>query len=227
MWKSLRSMFYVLGLIKEDKSLVRENVEEVTNNFSEIVKMNRTDFMKFLANTIQGELNVKSFYNDRSYEYLTYEKYFKNSFLLNMSRDGIETIDEIISIKDTPVISMVWQPERIKDCYISICEKCNRSFDIHEAENNVKGILVEPLGIVLVYQGNHSVNSAIIHNEGEIHVKEKVDITSVLQKYRFDGMGYVSLDSGKYINCKDMLDGYRPLTHTMGVLYETVRKSIL
>lgn len=66
--------------------------------------------------------------------------------------------------------------------------ECNKNpFDGKANTGNINACLINPLGLVLVDNGNHSVNSAIIHNEGEIIVKTIVDISPVLEKYKFNG----------------------------------------
>lgn len=46
---------------------------------------------------------------------------------------------------------------------------CNQNpFNGYAHMRNINAILIDPLRLVIVNNGNHSVNSAVIHNEGEI-----------------------------------------------------------
>ncbi|MFQ7834587.1 MAG: DUF6710 family protein [Mediterraneibacter gnavus] len=51
---------------------------------------------------------------------------------------------------------------------------------------NIQTVLIEPLGLVVVDNGNHSVNAAIVYNEGEIIANTVIDISEALERYRFD-----------------------------------------
>ena len=48
------------------------------------------------------------------------------------------------------------------------------------------------------------MNAAIVYNEGEIIVNTVIDISEVLEKYRFDGKKYVNIETNKKVNIKNL-----------------------
>ena len=71
--------------------------------------------------------------------------------------------------------------------------------------------------------GNHSVNAAIIYDEGEIIVNTVIDISEVLERYRFDGKKYVSVETNKIVNIENLKNNSEPFTYTFGLLFEMAR----
>ncbi|MCB5891200.1 hypothetical protein LJB60_11775 [Lachnospiraceae bacterium 210521-DFI.4.71] len=88
---------------------------------------------------------------------------------------------------------------------------------------NIHAFLIEPLGLVVVDNGNHSVNAAIVYNEGEIIVNTVIDISEVLEKYRFDGKKYVNIETNKKVNIKNLKNNSESFTYTFGLLFEMAR----
>ena len=76
---------------------------------------------------------------------------------------------------------------------------------------NIQAVLIEPLGLVVVDNGNHSVNAAIIYDEGEIIVNTVIDISEVLERYRFDGKKYVSVETNKIVNIENLKNNFRTI----------------
>ena len=88
---------------------------------------------------------------------------------------------------------------------------------------NIRACLVEPLGLVIVFNGNHSVNSAIIHNEGEINVDTKVDISPILERYKFDGKNYIDIYKKEKVNFSFLKNDSEPFTYILGLFFEMAR----
>ena len=88
---------------------------------------------------------------------------------------------------------------------------------------NIQAVLIEPVGLVVVDNGNHSVNAAIIYDEGEIIVNTVIDISEVLERYRFDGKKYVSVETNKIVNIENLKNNSEPFTYTFGLLFEMAR----
>lgn len=198
-----------------------ENLKEYLRNFHFLGRVDKNEstlhYLKFIANGIQAELNLNYYFNDRTY--LRLLEHIKYSFVLDLSPDSIKTYNKEVNISNTPVISMVWK-NSLGEC-ISRIGKCNDNpFCRDRADNNVLGILIDPIGLVFVYGGNHSVNSAIVHNEGSILVNEYVDITPMIDKYRFDGTRFVSIKNGAPIVNDQLLNKSMPFTYSMGVMFE-------
>ena len=89
---------------------------------------------------------------------------------------------------------------------------------------NISTILIEPLGLVLVNSGgHHSVNSAIIQNEGNIYINEIRNISKILDRYKFDGENYIEIETNKKINSNCLIDKSKPLLYSLGILFEIAR----
>ena len=78
-----------------------------------------------------------------------------------------------------------------------------------------------PLGIVVVMQRNHSINAAIIHNEGYFECVNFIDMSRYLDEYSFDGVQY--LKNGFRINDDVLYGGCRPFDYRFGVLFELAK----
>lgn len=210
--------------IKNKDNLIKENTKVMSGVFYQCIREKDYSILKFLSFGIQGELNAKAFYNDRQYD--NYIAYVKNSFILDMPLDSIKSTKKIVDIKMTPVISTVWNINSLEKCYLAISSYADNPFNLNESKNNVQAILIQPIGLVIVYAGNHSINSAIIHNEGEFYVNQEIDITPVLRKYAFDGENYISIETGGKVNISGLLNNSEPFTYTIGIFYEIARKML-
>ncbi|RGI45068.1 hypothetical protein DXB52_12975 [Ruminococcus sp. OM04-4AA] len=67
------------------------------------------------------------------------------------------------------------------------------------------------------------MNAAIVYNEGEIIVNTVIDISEVLEKYRFDGKKYVNIETNKKVNIKNLKNNSESFTYTFGLLFEMAR----
>lgn len=77
--------------------------------------------------------------------------------------------------------------------------------------------------MIIVDGGNHSVNSAIIHNEGEVVVKTKADISPVLDRYEFNGKDYLNIHTKEKYEDSFLKNNSEPFTYTLGLLFEMAR----
>lgn len=64
---------------------------------------------------------------------------------------------------------------------------------------------------------------AIIHNEGEIIVKTIVDISPVLEKYKFNGKYFENIITNEIINDDTLKNNSEPFLYTLGLLFEMAR----
>jgi hypothetical protein len=67
------------------------------------------------------------------------------------------------------------------------------------------------------------VNSAIVHNEGEIIANVTVDISPVLEKYKFNGKDYVDIITNEKINNNFLKNNSEPFIYTLGLFFEMAR----
>ena len=159
---------------------LEENTKHFIDGFKKLVEQNNQPtinrLIKFMANSVQGELISKCLYNDRNYA--EYTRYIVYSLVLNLSFEEFHEFN----VEETPIISCIWNYTRMFDS-LEYIGKCNKNpFDGDAHSGNINACLINPLGLVIVDNGNHSVNSAIVHNEGEIIANVTVDISPVLEK---------------------------------------------
>ncbi len=207
-----------------EKVSIEESTEEFIHYFKEFVKdsdpLTIKKLIKFVASSIQGQLLTKCFYNDRNYA--DYINQVKNSLLLDLlDHDAVH--NEKINISTTPIISCVWNNSRLMGAISKINHLAGNPFDGNVHSQNIIACMVKPTGLVIVTNGNHSVNSAIVHGEGEIIVNEIKDIKPLLEKFRFTGKEYVEIGTNKPINSKSLKNGSEPFVYELGLMFEMAR----
>lgn len=176
---------------KQQGVTIEENTQIFIEDFKKLVDEGKKEsvrsVIKFMANSIQSELFTKCMYNDRNYQGIGYMRAILNSFLLDLSFDFWQKCNIHLKVQNTPIISCVWNHSRMIDGLMGLGEINKNPFNGISFAYNIHAFLIEPLGLVVVDNGNHSVNAAIVYNEGEIIVNTVIDISEVLEKYRFDG----------------------------------------
>ena len=148
---------------------LEENTKHFIDGFKKLVEQNNQPtinrLIKFMANSVQEELISKCLYNDRNYA--EYTRYIVYSLVLNLSFEEFHECSIKFNVEETPIISCIWNYTRMFDS-LEYIGKCNKNpFDGDAHSGNTNACLINPLGLVIVDNGNHSVNSAIVHNEGE------------------------------------------------------------
>lgn len=204
--------------LKENKKLFIEDFKDILMNADETTINN---FIKFMANSVQGELISKCFYNDRNY--VNYFDYIIRSFLLDLPYDNFKKCNIEIDIPITPIITCIWNHDRLKNNLKNIGECTGNPFNGKKHQSNIMGIYIKPINLVIINNGNHSVNSAIVHNEGTLIINTEIDISPLFKKYEFDGEDYIDLNNNKKIYNNLLIDNSKPFTYTIGLLFEMAR----
>lgn len=204
---------------------LEENTKHFIDGFKKLVEQNNQPtinrLIKFMANSVQGELISKCLYNDRNYA--EYTRYIVYSLVLNLSFEEFHECSIKFNVEETPIISCIWNYTRMFDS-LEYIGKCNKNpFDGDAHSGNINACLINPLGLVIVDNGNHSVNSAIVHNEGEIIANVTVDISPVLEKYKFNGKDYVDIITNEKINNNFLKNNSEPFIYTLGLFFEMAR----
>ena len=176
--------------------------------------------VKFLANTIQGQLFSRAYFYDRGDQ--NYIGWVQHSILPGNDRKSQEVTLEV-NIKDTPVVSCIWNYDRLFSCLLGIGGSSGNPFDGKKNENNISAEFLLPLNFVIVTNGNHSTNSAIINNEGALKIKNVVQMDSALEKYYFDGIHYREIESNRKIHDDFFLQASKPILYEFGLLFEIAR----
>ena len=212
---------------KQQGVTIEENTQIFIEDFKKLVDEGKKEsvrsVIKFMANSIQSELFTKCMYNDWNYQGIGYMRAILNSFLLDLSFDFWQKCNIHLKVQNTPIISCVWNHSRMIDGLMGLGEINKNPFNGISFAYNIHAFLIEPLGLVVVDNGNHSVNAAIVYNEGEIIVNTVIDISEVLEKYRFDGKKYVNIETNKKVNIKNLKNNSESFTYTFGLLFEMAR----
>lgn len=204
---------------------LEENTKHFIDGFKKLVEQNNQPtinrLIKFMADSVQGELISKCLYNDRNYA--EYTRYIVYSLVLNLSFEEFHECSIKFNVEEPPIISCIWNYTRMFDS-LEYIGKCNKNpFDGDAHSGNINACLINPLGLVIVDNGNHSVNSAIVHNEGEIIANVTVDISPVLEKYKFNGKDYVDIITNEKINNNFLKNNSEPFIYTLGLFFEMAR----
>jgi hypothetical protein len=111
---------------------------------------------------------------------------------------SIENNEKIsISLKDNLVIPVAWNISRFETNIAGIGADCGNQFEFQKLNHMSKLFL--PIGVTIVHNGNHSILSGIIKREGVIHPTEIVNLTSLYEKIKFDGVYYRDVNSNQVI----------------------------
>lgn len=211
-----------LNCISEKKQL-KKNTIKYLEGFEKIVETKNIDniqyVIKFMANTIQGQLNTKVYYNDRSYDVINL---IKESLILDRMNSDYKPCKYTCDIKSTPTISCIWNIERVIDNIIQI-GICNDNPFIGIKNTNVSGFLIEPIGLIVITKGNHSINSAIIHNEGQVQIDKYYNLSDLFEKYRFNGINFLDMKTNRKIKGNFLVKVSKPLFYELGLIFEMGR----
>lgn len=211
-----------LNCISEKKQL-KKNTIKYLEGFEKIVETKSIDnimyVIKFMANTIQGRLNTMVYYNNCNYDVINL---IKKSLILDKMNGDYKPCKYTCDIKSTPIISCIWNNERVIDNIIQI-GICNDNPFIGIENTNVSGFLIEPIGLIVITNGNHSINSAIIHNEGQVQIDKCYNISDLFDKYRFDGIDFLDIKTNKRINLRHLVKDSKPLFYELGLIFEMGR----
>ena len=211
-----------LNCISEKKQL-KENTIKYLEGFEKIVETKNIDnikyVIKFMANTIQGLLNTKVYYNDCSYDVINL---IEKCLLLDKMNSDYKPCKYTCDIKSTPIIYCIWNNERVIDNIIQI-GICNDNPFIGIKNTNVSGFLIEPIGLIVITNGNHSINSAIIHHEGQVQIDKCYNISDLFEKYRFNGINFLDMKPNRKIKVNFLVKDSKPLFYELGLIFEMGR----
>ena len=76
---------------------------------------------------------------------------------------------------------------------------------------------------MFVTSSNHSINSAIIKEEGKLPIYNEISLKKFLNLYRFDGEKYLFIENNKPIDCSWCIDSCKPMLKELGYLFEIGR----
>lgn len=123
-----------------------------------------------------------------------------------------ERLNYPISLKDNLVIPCAWERSRFVNCLSDIGSDENNDFKYIYTEH--ESVLILPLGITIVEQGNHSILSGVLKREGIIYPSQIYDLTPFYKQQTFSGYSYKNQSNQKIRKVKYF---------ELGVLFEIGR----
>lgn len=118
-----------------------------------------------------------------------------------------------ISLSKNLVIPLAWNTSRFVNCISSIGNDMNNNF-AYDVINHYS-LLILPLNITIMYNGNHSILTGILKGEGTIFPTEIVDITYMYEnRIKFDGCNFIN---------ENGLELHHAKYFELGILYEVGR----
>ena len=126
-----------------------------------------------------------------------------------ISYSKINNREIAVALKEDPIILRAWNYERLIRCLgfigediiteklmfddedgiIKYYKKEVPNYYVHDKLNHYANI-IEPIGITILYNGNHSTLTGILKGEGILYPREVVDISQLYDNIYFDGNYY-------------------------------------
>ena len=219
-------------IFKNKEEIQKENTSKFRNRIEEIILYCKekndyrlvTNILKFMANSVQAEffINITLFKKEYFRKNINLNQYLEKSLTLDIGTEKIEQKEMNFFINEIPIISAPQDEEAIFSNLMTISEVNNNKF-VDTA--NFLGVLIKPLGMFIVRNANHSVNSALI-NKDNTEIKQKfevIDISPNFQKYKFDGKSYINITTRKKINYNFLKNNSEPFTYSSGLMFEMAR----
>ena len=150
---------------------------------------------------------VDSLYNNVG-AYLLNSDILKNIKIYNERESGID-----IDLAKNAVLVCAWNRERFVDAVLNIGENGGKSFEYDKI--NHRSAYIYPIGLTIVYNGNHSILSGILNGEGFIRANETYDLMPTYEYMYFDGMYFRTKNGDRILYKVDRFE--------LGALYEIGR----
>lgn len=206
----------LVNFVKDTETYIKRNCHNAVNE-------NLKALIKFFTIGIQSDINIYCFADDKPGVIL---KDLQPIILASLYPDVNNHWELVkcninVDIVSDPVITNIWNRERQFDNFYNKIGKINENpFDGYKNNHktNIWAYKYLPIGLVFVYNGNHSVNSAIIHNEGSFLCENCIDVSPLFHEYSFDGIDY--LYNNKKITNEYLHSGSKPFNDKFGYLFE-------
>lgn len=111
------------------------------------------------------------------------------------------------------VLVCAWSEERFINALLKIGKNVGNKFEYKKI--NHMATYIYPLGLAIVYNGNHSILSGILKGEGVIQANQTYDLEPTYDYMYFDGVYFRNKDNDEVI--------YKVRRFEIGILYEIGR----
>lgn len=133
---------------------------------------------------------------------------FNNSKSFKLGKSEID-----INLSKDAVLVCAWSEERFINALLKIGKNVGNKFEYKKI--NHMATYIYPLGLAIVYNGNHSILSGILKGEGVIQANQTYDLEPTYDYMYFDGVYFRNKDNDEVI--------YKVRRFEIGILYEIGR----
>lgn len=194
-----------------DKLIKQKNIKDVRESpvYSLIRAISNLHLYDIVRELYEGEdvTDIQSIYNDVG-RYLNSSVTFNNSKSFKLGKSEID-----INLSKDAVLVCAWSEERFINALLKIGKNVGNKFEYKKI--NHMATYIYPLGLAIVYNGNHSILSGILKGEGVIQANQTYDLEPTYDYMYFDGVYFRNKDNDEVI--------YKVRRFEIGILYEIGR----
>lgn len=194
-----------------DKLIKQKNIKDVRESpvYSLIRAISNLHLYDIVRELYEGKdvTDIQSIYNDVG-RYLNSSVTFNNSKSFKLGKSEID-----INLSKDAVLVCAWSEERFINALLKIGKNVGNKFEYKKI--NHMATYIYPLGLAIVYNGNHSILSGILKGEGVIQANQTYDLEPTYDYMYFDGVYFRNKDNDEVI--------YKVRRFEIGILYEIGR----
>lgn len=132
----------------------------------------------------------------------------KNAECFELGKSNIN-----IDLSKDAILVCAWNKRRFIDALLKIGGNVNNSFEFDKI--NHMATYIYPIGVTVVYNGNHSIITGILKSEGMIQANETYNLVPTYDYMYFDGVHFRSKENDSIL--------FKVNRFEIGVLYEMGR----
>jgi len=199
----------ILQLVSEND----KDKKEVATTIIELIvtKLNLTQAL----NSIE---NLETNSEDRNIEvYGVFDKLLRSMNIKSLSSIKLK---EEVPLSLSKLLMNPWNGRRVISNLLNINSHKNNEFDPAKFPSNIQNYLLEPIGIILSEQGNHSQFSGASSGDRTTIITHKIDISELYSKVKFDGDNFIENETKKTCNLPGV---NKEIIFYTGVIFELGR----
>ena len=172
-------------MLKTTHNLIKKNdIKDVRKNpvYSLIRAMSNYHLYDIVRELYEDEevTDVQSIYKDIG-EYLINSEKLNNSKSFELGESNIN-----IDLSKDAILVCAWNKERFVNALLNIGQNVGNLFEYDKI--NHMATYIYPIGLTIVYNGNHSTLSGILKGEGTIQANQTYDLVPTYDYMYFDGI---------------------------------------
>ena len=186
-----------------------KNKKEAATKIIELIvaKLNFTQAL----NSIE---NLETNSEDRNIEvYGVFNKLLRS---MDIKEKVVEIKYETVPLSVFDILINPWNGRRVISNLMNINRENKNEFSLSKNPTNIQNYLLEPLGLLVCEQGNHSQFAGARAGSKMTKITHKVDISELYEKVYFDGENFIEKEKGKV--CK--IPGNKEIIFYTGVIFE-------